>query len=172
MISSQKFRALSLFGLAALVLTSVFMLSAVSTMAQATTGTLRGVVTDVNGAVVAGASVSAKNETTGAVSPATTTNGDGVFEIASLQPGSYTVTVEAANFKRSVNTGVQIKVGIVNPFDAKLEAGNVSETVTVVASPKKLCSATNHKFRRLLKLGRLKTYRRTPRAQAWIRWLY
>jgi outer membrane receptor protein involved in Fe transport len=39
----------------------------------------------------------------------------------------------SANFKRSVKTGFPVRVGIVNPADAVLEAGNVSETVTVVA---------------------------------------
>ena len=138
MISFRKVKALSLFATLALVFTAVFALSASNAMAQATTGSLRGVVTDVNGAVVPGASVTAKNETTGNASPVTTTNGDGVFELAALQPGSYSVTVEATNFKRSVSTGVQVKVGIVNPFDAKLEAGNVSETVTVVGTTEEI----------------------------------
>jgi len=138
MISFRKVRALSLFATLALVFTAVFALSAVNAMAQATTGSLRGVVTDVNGAVVPGASVTGKNETTGNATPATTTNGDGVFELAALQPGSYTITIEATNFKRSVNTGVQVKVGIINPFDAKLEAGAVTETVTVVGTTEEI----------------------------------
>jgi hypothetical protein len=109
-------------------------LSAVPAMAQATTGTLRGTVTDPNGGVVVGATVTAKNEATGATSPANTTSGEGTFEFASLPPGSYTVTVEAAGFKRSVSTTVQVKAGIVNPLAVVLAAGNVSETVTVVAN--------------------------------------
>ena len=138
MISFGKVRAWSLFATLALVFTAVFALSSSNAMAQATTGSLRGVVTDVNGAVVPGASVTAKNETTGTASPTTTTNGDGVFELSALPPGPYTVTIEATNFKRSVNTGVQVKVGIVNPFDAKLEAGAVSETVTVVGTTEEI----------------------------------
>ena len=138
MISFRKVKALSLFATLALVFTAVFALSASNAMAQATTGSLRGVVTDVNGAVVPGASVTAKNETTGTASPTTTTNGDGVFELSALPPGPYTVTIEATNFKRSVNTGVQVKVGIVNPFDAKLEAGAVTETVTVVGTTEEI----------------------------------
>src|SRR5207237_7485635 len=91
-------------------------------------------VEDPNGGVIAGATVTATNQNTGTVSTPVTSSGEGVFEIASLPPGSYTVTVEAAGFKRAVNTNVQVKAGIVNPFDAKLEAGNVSETVTVTAN--------------------------------------
>jgi outer membrane receptor protein involved in Fe transport len=109
-------------------------LSAIPAAAQATTGTLRGVVADPNGGIVVGATVTAKNESTGTVTQQTTTTGEGVFEFASLLPGTYTVTVESTGFKRAVSTGVQVKVGIVNPVNIKLEAGNVSETVTVVAN--------------------------------------
>ncbi|HEY5838401.1 MAG TPA: carboxypeptidase regulatory-like domain-containing protein, partial [Pyrinomonadaceae bacterium] len=138
MINFPKVRAVSLVATLVLVFTALFALSASNAMAQATTGTLRGVVTDVNGAVVPGASVTAKNETTGGASPTTTTNDDGVYDISALPPGTYTVTVEATNFKRSANTGVQVKVGIVNSFDAKLEAGSVSETVTVISSTEEI----------------------------------
>jgi len=103
-------------------------------MAQATTGTLRGVVADPNGGVIAGATVTAKSESTGTTSSPVTSSSEGIYEIPSLQPGSYTITAEASGFKRSVSTSVQVKAGIVNPFDAKLEAGNVTETVTVVAN--------------------------------------
>jgi outer membrane receptor protein involved in Fe transport len=109
-------------------------LTAIPAAAQATTGTLRGVVVDPNGGVVVGASVTAKNEATGTVTSPVSTTGEGTFEFASLLPGSYTVTVESTGFKRSVSTGVQVKAGIVNPVNIKLEAGNVQETVTVVAN--------------------------------------
>lgn len=133
MSSSRKVKAFALTMAWVLVLT-LLPLSAVPVMAQATTGTLRGVVTDTNGAVVADATVTVKSESSGTEATPVKSNGDGVFEVPALLPGSYTVTVEASGFKRSANTGVQVKVGIVNPFDAKLEAGNVTETVTVVAN--------------------------------------
>ena len=131
MNSSRKARAFSRFTAWALILLLVLPLSAIPAMAQATTGTLRGTVTDANGGVVAGANVTVKNEGTGTVSPAIRTTGEGTFDAPALQPGTYTVTVEAPGFKRSVSTGVVVKIGIVNPFAVTLEAGNVSETVTV-----------------------------------------
>jgi hypothetical protein len=103
-------------------------------MAQATTGTLRGTVADPNGGVIAGANVTVKNEATGGVSPTVTSTGEGTFEIAGLPPGSYTVTTEAPGFKRAVSTSVVVRAGIVNPVNVAMEAGNVAETVTVVAN--------------------------------------
>ncbi|HVG30116.1 MAG TPA: carboxypeptidase regulatory-like domain-containing protein [Pyrinomonadaceae bacterium] len=103
-------------------------------MAQTTTGTLRGVVVDPNGGAIAGATVTAKNEATGTVAGPVTTSGEGTYEFGSLQPGTYAVTAEAPGFKRSVSTGVSVKLGIVNPYDVKLETGNVAETVTVTAN--------------------------------------
>jgi len=101
-------------------------------MAQATTGSLKGVVADQNGAAVPNATVTAKSEETG-TSATTTTGGDGLYEFPSLKPGKYTVSVEATNFKRTEHTGVDVKIGVVNPLDLALQAGSVSETVTVVA---------------------------------------
>src|SRR5205085_9736503 len=115
-------------------LVSLLPLSAVPALAQATTGTLRGTVTDAQGGVISGATVTVKNEATGATSPPITTTGEGTFDAPALLPGTYTVTVEATGFKRSVSTGVVVKVGIVNPVAVALEAGNVSETVTVTAN--------------------------------------
>jgi outer membrane receptor protein involved in Fe transport len=106
-------------------------------LAQATTGTLRGTVTDANGGAVAGANVTVKSEATGTVSPIKTT-GEGTFDVPALQPGTYTVTVEAPGFKRSVSTGVAVKIGIVNPVAVVLEAGNVSETVTVTSNTEEI----------------------------------
>jgi outer membrane receptor protein involved in Fe transport len=107
-------------------------------MAQATTGVLRGTVTDVNGAAIAGATVTVRNEATGTSSEPLTTNTEGSFDAAGLLPGPYSVTVEAAGFKRSVSTGVSVKVGIVNPVAVMLEAGNVAETVTVMANTEEI----------------------------------
>jgi len=107
--------------------------SVVPTLAQAVTGTLAGTVVDSGGGVVANATVRAKNEGMG-TEKTSTTNSDGAFSFAAMLPGSYTVTIEAPGFKRSVKTGVSVKAGITNPADTVLEAGSVSETVTVTAN--------------------------------------
>lgn len=113
------------------------MLGAGVAAAQETTGTLRGTVTDTNGAVVSGATVTITNEANGAKQSKQST-GDGIFEFSKLSPGSYTVTIEATGFKRALNKEVSVKLGIVNPLDVKLEAGAVSETVTVTAGTEEI----------------------------------
>jgi outer membrane receptor protein involved in Fe transport len=129
---SHLARALSLVNTIALTLAMLVPLARPA-MAQATTGTLRGTVADANGAAVTGATVRVKNEATGQESEPVTTTGEGTFEFVNLKPGKYTVTVEGAGFKRSVTTGTDVKVGIINPLDVKLEPGNIAETVTVTA---------------------------------------
>lgn len=138
MNSSWKARATALLTAWTLVLATFTSLSAVPVMAQATTGVLRGTVTDVNGAAIAGATVTVRNEATGTSTEPLTTNTEGSFDAAGLLPGPYSVTVEAAGFKRSVSTGVSVKVGIVNPVAVMLEAGNVAETVTVMANTEEI----------------------------------
>lgn len=118
-------------------LMTMLVLAAVTATAQETTGSLRGTVVDPNGAVVAGANVTLTNTATGS-SQTKQTSGDGNFEFAKLSPGDYTVTVEATGFKRSLSKGVSVKLGIVNPLDVKLEAGNVSETVTIAANTEEI----------------------------------
>src|SRR5947209_1203578 len=129
MNSSRKARAFAPFTAWTLVLALLLPLSAIPANAQATTGILRGTVTDANGGVVAGATVTVKSESTGTSTAPIKSTGEGTFDVPALQPGSYTVTVEAAGFKKSVSTGVVVKIGIVNPLAVALEAGNVTETV-------------------------------------------
>ena len=119
------------------LLISVLVLAAFTAAAQETTGTLRGTVTDTNGAIVSGATVTVANEATGAQQTKQTT-GDGIFEFSKLAPGSYTVTIEATGFKRSLNKEVSVKLGIVNSLDTKLAPGAVSETVTVTAGTEEI----------------------------------
>src|SRR2546421_3551166 len=134
----RKAKALTFMMSWLIALVMIVPLVNVRVMAQATTGTLRGTVTDAQGGVIAGATVTVKNEATGTSSPPIKTTGEGVFEAAALQPGNYTVTVEATNFKRSVSTNVAVKIGIVNPLAVVLEAGQVSETVTVSANTEEI----------------------------------
>jgi len=118
---------------AALIVFAVVACSYFTVNAQSTTGTLRITVVDAAGSVIAGASVKVKNEGTDIESTGVT-NSDGTVTLGSLNPGGYTITIEANGFKRSVHTGNSVKSNTVNPVSISLEAGSVAETVTVTAS--------------------------------------
>src|SRR5712675_232019 len=101
--------------------------------AQVTTTTLFGQVTDGNGAAVAGAEVTAMNQETG-LSRSARTNDQGEYRIEFLPVGNYSVSVTAAGFKKSVQTGVALDVGKVARTDASLEIGDVTTMVSVEAA--------------------------------------
>src|SRR6266851_5589140 len=77
---------------------------------QNTTGTLTGTVTDSSGAVVPGASIVLKNESSGDIRR-TLSNGDGFFSIAAVQPGSYSATVESKGFNSWEQKGIVFNAG-------------------------------------------------------------
>jgi len=95
-----------------------------------TKGSLSGTVTDPAGAVVPGANVTIKNNATGALRTVTTSD-NGVFQASELEPGTYTVSVENAGFKRSIANDVVVNASVAAQINIALEAGQVSETVTV-----------------------------------------
>lgn len=97
---------------------------------QSNAADLQGVVRDQSGAVVSGATVTARNSGTN-TTKTTTTNDDGGYLIVSLTPGDYEVTVEAANFKKAVLPAVTLTVGQRADLDIALEVGSVSEVVTI-----------------------------------------
>src|SRR5687768_7077568 len=94
-----------------------------------TTGSLTGTVNDPKGDAVPGASVTLRNAETGEERTATT-NDKGVFTVGQLPPGTYTVTVENAGFKKAVATNVKVDVSSDASITIGLEIGALGETVT------------------------------------------
>jgi hypothetical protein len=120
-----------------LISSMAFPLVAPPAMAQATTGSVQGVVTDEKGAVIEGADITARHTATG-VETKTKSNDQGLYTFPRLQPGSYTLTVEKQSFKRQEFQEVVINAGQDASIDAALSAGALSETVTVTASGEEL----------------------------------
>ena len=104
----------------------------VSAFGQISTATLTGTVTDPLGAAVGNVQVTAVQTETNFESRGTT-NGEGIYRIQSLLPGTYRVTFEAAGFKRLTQGGIDLHVGDVTPVNAALQLGAVSESVEVSA---------------------------------------
>jgi carboxypeptidase family protein len=106
-------------------------LGATPAYAQVSKGSISGSVTDPQGAVVVGASVSAVSKDT---NQSTTTESDssGLFRISLLPPGTYRVEVAKQGFRKIVFDNVDVSVGADRGLGAvKLEVGEVSATVEV-----------------------------------------
>lgn len=103
----------------------------VAALAQSSTGNLVGTVADASG-VIPNASVVIKDKATGKERTVQTT-GQGGFTVVDLDVGIYTVTVTAPGHKTHISTDVKIDVGKEYSLSIKMEVGEVSENVTVVA---------------------------------------
>jgi Carboxypeptidase regulatory-like domain len=104
--------------------------------AQTTNASIYGSVLDASGSAVPKAGVTATNVRTGVALP-TVSNDAGVYIFPSLLPGEYTVTAEAAGFRKAIAEHIQLDVSSKITVDLKLEVGAAAESVTVesVASP-------------------------------------
>jgi hypothetical protein len=101
-------------------------------MAQTTSGSMSGTVTDPNGAVIPGAKVVATHEPTKRDYEAVTTDA-GIYVFPTLPAGPYSLTVTQPGFKKSVQTNIEIRVALRNNMDIKLDIGDVAESVEVKA---------------------------------------
>ena len=101
--------------------------------AQGLFGTISGIVTDPSGAVVAGATVKVINTATN-VTVALTTNGAGVYNATSLNPGTYRVEAGAKGFKTAVANNIVLDVSASPKVDLTLAVGQGNETVEVTAA--------------------------------------
>ncbi len=112
-------------------LANVLLWSAVVS-AQASFGRLAGTVFDNTGGVLPGVMVTLTSELTGQTQTAITTERGG-FVFPQVQPGRYTVTMTLTGFKTATFTQVEVNVGAERSLTARLEVGQVTETVNVAA---------------------------------------
>src|SRR5262245_35082951 len=105
-------------------------LSSVAALAQTSTTSLRGTVTDPSGSVVAGATVvlahiDSKTERTAPTGP------DGGYQFLFLVPGNYTLSVNAKGFAGYQQTGRELLVNPPATANVQLKVGAPAEVVTV-----------------------------------------
>ncbi|MDQ3474036.1 MAG: carboxypeptidase-like regulatory domain-containing protein [Acidobacteriota bacterium] len=101
--------------------------------AQSGRATVKGLVQDQQGNVVAGATVTLSDQEKN-FSRTQTSNQDGAYIFTAIPPGSYRLEVEAAGFKKTVITDVQAAVDSTIDVNAALEVGQVTETVNVAST--------------------------------------
>jgi carboxypeptidase family protein len=125
----QLLRVLFTFG--------VFLTITISAFAQAdvSSATVKGTVTDPQGAAVANAVVNVRDLEQGAVRTATT-DSNGEFQVRLLRPGVHEITIEARGFSQHLIKDVQLTVGQTASYDIKLEiAGVKTEMVVTTSAP-------------------------------------
>lgn len=127
---STKMRTLVANGLMAGLLLAAISIVGV---AQSDNTQISGYVKDQSGAVIANAKVSVKNEKNGLERTAVTSS-EGYYIITQLPSGFYTVKAEAGGFKVFKEEGRKIDPNVPAKLDIPLQAGQVSETVTITAT--------------------------------------
>jgi hypothetical protein len=105
--------------------------------AQDSRGSITGQVTDPQRAAVPLANVTVTNLETN-VTSRIQTNQSGYFEANLLNPGTYSLTVESAGFKKTARSGVTLSVGDRLSLDIQLEVGQSTQTVEVNADVEQL----------------------------------
>ena len=101
-----------------------------SSSAQSPYGTISGIVIDPSGAAIGGAQVLVVNDATRVQYPGTT-NGEGIYLISSLPPGSYRLQVSKQGFKTVIKPDITVNVQDALALNFTLPLGAVSEVVTV-----------------------------------------
>ncbi len=106
-------------------------------LAQTATGRIVGTVQDAGGAVVPSAAVTATSEST-KVSFKTTSNSTGAYHFEALQPGVYTIEVEAAGFKKYSTSKNILTANDTVTITVSLDTGSISEVVQVESTYEKV----------------------------------
>ena len=139
---------------AVLILLACFFTVAVAADVHAQSQSISGNVVDPSGAVIKNANVQITDEEKKIVVREVTTDDDGRFQALSIQPGVYSLSVEAQGFKKLVSSNNQLEVNTkLDVGDLKLEIGELTDTA--FRSPNKL---------RKFKLIRWRVVRRGERA--------
>ena len=123
----------------------LFSIVALATLsAQLNTGSMSGVITDPNSALIPSAKVVALHEPTRQEFE-TVTSAAGLYVFPSLPVGPYTLRVEQPGFKRVNRSNIEIRVAQRQVLDLQLEVGDVQQTVDVTAEAPLLEATTSER---------------------------
>src|SRR5262249_48689747 len=117
--------------------------------AQSIVGRISGTITDTTGGVLRGATVKVTNEAT-ASTRSVTADDNGFYIVKNLPPGNYTITVEQNAFKKAVENGYTLGADGRLTADVSLEAGAISESVSVTAVNAETVNTTSGEVARVI----------------------
>jgi hypothetical protein len=106
--------------------------------------TLRGRVTDSQGAVIPNMTLTLTNAAT-KDERKTKTNDEGIYLFSSVAPGTYSLKAEAAGFKTFEQTSIILSPNDTRGLDIGMEVGQANETITVQATAEQLQTETGAK---------------------------
>lgn len=102
-------------------------------VAYAQNADVSGVVQDSSGAIVPKVTVEFRNQNTG-IRQRATTNENGYYHIAAIQPGKYDATVQAQSFQTLTQEGILLQTDTAKRIDFTLRVGTSKEIVVVTAN--------------------------------------
>src|SRR3954464_11352960 len=95
-------------------------------------GVLQGTVKDSSGAVIGSANIKLTSRETQR-QQTTVSSGDGFYHFAGLPPGSYDIEASAKGMSTAVMNGVNVAAEATTGIDITLQAGAITQSVTVTA---------------------------------------
>src|SRR5437879_1517975 len=118
-------------------------LAAGTAHAQVQTGSITGIVTDSSSAVMPGVTVSLAGDKLIGGTQVETTDASGSYRFDRLPPGSYRVKFELQGFRSIDRADIVVNASFVATVNAKLEVGNISETITVTGESPTIDTKSN-----------------------------
>lgn len=117
------------------LLLCIFLLGVLQVAQAQTTATIVGVVSDVQGGLIQGASVIVTNTAT-TISRTVTTDDAGRYQVGQLIPGPYKVEANASGFKKTVLSGITLNIAQTLSENLTVQVGDTkAEVINVIAEP-------------------------------------
>lgn len=123
--------------LAVMLSAVMLLLMSAPAFAQTSRGTITGVVTDPQGAVIQGATAELKNTLTNQTRTAPT-NDSGIYRFDAVDLGSYELKISAQGFRSYTAKGIEVQANRIATFNAQLETGGTEVVVEVNAGTEEI----------------------------------
>src|SRR5262245_42589419 len=98
---------------------------------NAANGSITGLVKDASGGVLPGVTVEVASPALIERTRSAVTDGQGLYRIVDLRPGTYTVTFSLAGFSTLKRDGLELTAGFTATVNADMKVGELAETITV-----------------------------------------